>query len=93
MRPKIFLLTPIATGATVPGMKLEAWRQTYGYTYAELAMALGIEGRNPGRTVHRFCTEESIPNRKMIRRIEKVTEGQVRDEDFPLEFVGKGNVA
>lgn len=68
-------------------MELDVWRRQNDYSVAQLAESLGICGRNPARTVHRYLTFERIPDRGTIRKIEDLTKGLVSDADFPVHPV------
>jgi transcriptional regulator with XRE-family HTH domain len=68
-------------------MTLEDWRRQNRITMTQLAGMLGIGGSNPGRTVHRYITGERIPDRAMMREIERVTSSAVTDDDFPLQTI------
>lgn len=63
-------------------MTLEQWRLKNGLTYDALAERLGIEGVNRQRTAARYAHGENIPNRSLIRQIERITGGAVRDRDW-----------
>ena len=65
-------------------MELDTWRRQHNLSAAQLAERLGIDGRNPARTVQRYLKNERTPDRGMIRQIALVTDGAVTDADFPV---------
>lgn len=63
-------------------MLLKSWREQNGWTLARLAAELGVNGKFPVGTVHRWETGQSRPDADMIVRIEEVTGGAVTALDM-----------
>lgn len=63
-------------------MRLQKYRQINNLTLKNLAELLEIEGKNPRWTVDRWCLGLRKPNFDTMEKIEKVTNGAVKYEDF-----------
>lgn len=63
-------------------MQLRDWRSARGLSLIELAVHLGVSGRNAARTVQRWETGERCPDILVIKEIEGVTHGAVNSGDF-----------
>lgn len=65
-------------------MDLPTYRSTKKLSVSQMARMLGIDGKNPIRTLRRYETGERIPDRAMMRHIAAVTDNNVTDLDFPV---------
>jgi transcriptional regulator with XRE-family HTH domain len=53
------------------------WRQQKQLSMAGIAAMLGIGGKNPARTWHRYETGISAPPISLVARVELISDGQV----------------
>jgi hypothetical protein len=63
-------------------MTLEDFRRQKSLSFEALAALLGLEGKNAGRTAHRYALHQRMPRPQMMRTIAEVTEGKVTANDF-----------
>jgi transcriptional regulator with XRE-family HTH domain len=63
-------------------MKFRDWRLGCKLTRAACARALGIEGRNPSRTMQRIETGETRADAPIVEKIRALTGGMVTAEDM-----------
>ena len=59
-------------------MKLSEWRKSADLTIVQLAAAVGVSDMSIGR----YERGEHIPQREIMARIVKITDGAVRSTDF-----------
>ncbi len=63
-------------------MQPKHWREQAKISLGEIARRLGVEGKNPARTYHRYETGERAAPAGIVERFREVSNGAVRAEDW-----------